>query len=86
MQRANQMLDIGIRMQRGRRDTQTLGLARYRRVVDRLDINIRVIEQQIGDPLALGRIPTMTGTMWLGFIMCGIPRASSEARSLRTRS
>ncbi len=28
--------------------------------------------------------PTITGTMWLGFALCGMPSASSRARSRAT--
>lgn len=50
------MVDIGIRMQRRRGDAQAFGLARHGRVVDRLHIDVVAVEQEIGDPLALGGI------------------------------
>jgi hypothetical protein len=40
-------------MQRRRSDAQALGLRRHRRVVDRLHIDAKMVEQQVGDPLAL---------------------------------
>ena len=46
MQRADQMVDIGVRMQRRRRDAQALGLLRHGRIVDRLHVHA-VIGQQL---------------------------------------
>ncbi|QTK80416.1 hypothetical protein AT6N2_C2875 [Agrobacterium tumefaciens] len=56
VQCAHQVFDIRIAMQRGRGDTQALGLARNGRVVDRLHINTVAIEQDIRNPFALGSI------------------------------
>jgi hypothetical protein len=77
------MLDVGVAVHRGRRDAQPLGLG-HGRVVDRLHVDAVLVEQPVGDPLALGPAsPTITGTMWLSFIMCGMP-ARRAARTFAT--
>ena len=43
-------------MERRWRDAQTLGLLRHGWIVDRLHIDAEIVEQQIRDPFALGRI------------------------------
>ena len=87
VQRSDEMVDVLVGMQRRRCDAQALGLLRHRRIVDRLDIDAAIVEQQVGDPLALrAASPTSTGTMWLGLGMCGMPFLSSRLRRRRTRS
>lgn len=60
---------------------EAFGLDRNRRVIDRLDVDVAIVEQQVEIHLHLAASPTITGTMWLGFGMCGMPALSGRARA-----
>ena len=50
------MVDVGVGVQRRRRDAQALGALGDRRIVDRLHVDAVAVEQDVADPLALDRI------------------------------
>ena len=56
-ERAGKVVDVGVGMRRVRRDAQALGLHRYRRIVDRLDVDPVIFQKDVGDPLALLCVP-----------------------------
>ena len=57
VQRAHQMVNILIGVQRSGSDAQALGFHRHRRVIDRLDINAVIVQQDVADPFRLLGIP-----------------------------
>src|SRR5918996_5028804 len=51
-QRADQVVDVRIGMERRRCDAQPLSASRYRRIIDWLHVDAVLLEEQIADPLA----------------------------------